>query len=693
MAYNDLIYNYTMLGGKIQSSDFSSSDSTVYIKFFDLADPDEDAVDPTASSLNMITLNKSNSRYEIVKINNSTWSYDSDTGITTCPIATNGRDLPNYGAAAGGSTGNSHYVGDEVGCVWNHWPTEILNRKIAGTEATGTNLFKVGDETDSDIYYYAKNADANAPFLMYDASENKWMFSNDGSATAAIGGSTASYTFGDGLTLTAGDVDIDTSDSTIFVKTSLGAADEDLVPILDAAGQLAVGFIDNGDVLAAITSTAAELNKLDGASANVTAANLNTLTAGSSSNADTLHSHQTPTKSFVAGETITTDNAVALIPYAYEKFTQTSEADITLGDANATRKISTEITPAKDISNLTTLYIRGNEAAASTMTLTVTIETDNGGEPSGTPVTNGTANTIDTSTWGASYANRTVTFGSAVSLDAGTKYHIVLSVDKTDAANYLNISYCDARDPGYPSFTGDVYDLDAGTWSAGTAFYWWTASGQDLGCKLYKTDANIPWKTYKFCGFAKAGGAAEADIDVYYDIVPDLSSLLPTENYYLSETAGAITHSPPGTINESQIAAENAYRIGYALDDGTTLRIQPGEKRAVFYEQGLASETIEMVCGFRPAFIRTIGSGSGPGGGVNGFTTAVTYGDAQDENAIGLAAGSAAYYWHDNFIASFNDGGGNTMTVTSGGDTSVGFTLTCTEGGNAGFYLIMEVIG
>ena len=39
----------------------------------------------------------------------------------------------------------------------------------------------------------------------------------------------------------------------------------------------------------AVSSTAAELNKLDGASANVTAANLNTLTDGSSTT--TLHAH------------------------------------------------------------------------------------------------------------------------------------------------------------------------------------------------------------------------------------------------------------------------------------------------------------------------------------------------------------------------------------------------------------------
>jgi len=45
-----------------------------------------------------------------------------------------------------------------------------------------------------------------------------------------------------------------------------------------------------------LTSTADELNKLDGASANVTATNLNTLTAGTSSDGDALHTHDSLTK-------------------------------------------------------------------------------------------------------------------------------------------------------------------------------------------------------------------------------------------------------------------------------------------------------------------------------------------------------------------------------------------------------------
>ena len=691
MAYNTLVYQRFSLGGIIQLANLSTTDTTLYVKFYDLKDPDQIAIDPSVSTINELVLNVDYSNCEIIKVDSM--SYSSTTGITTVSINATGRNMPKYGAGAGSDTGNAHYINDEVACVWTHRPTEILNRKMAGVEATGYADFKMGNETAADQTFWFYDDQANPSFIRKDSATGTLVYSNNGVDTLPMGGDNV-YTGGDGLSLTAGDFDIDLTDTVIF--KSIRTDNETRVPItLSATGKIDTSFITAGnlaDYIGDVTATMDEINQaLDGISANVTAANLNTVTAGSSSNADALHSHQTPTKSYVAGESISTDDAVCLLPYAYEKFTQTSEDDITLGDTNATRKISTEITPAKDVSNLTTLYIRGNEAAASTMTLTVTIETDNGGEPSGTPVTNGTANTIDTSTWGASYASRTVTFGSAVTLAAGTTYHIVLSVDKTDAANYLNIGYCDARDPGYHSFTGDVYDLDTGTWSAGTAFYWWTTSGQDLGCKIYKTDANVPWKTYKFCGFAKAGGSAEADIDVYYDIVPDLSSLKPTENYFLSETAGAITHSPPGTINTDQVAAENAYRIGYALDDGTSLKIQPGEKRAILYEKGLATETIQLVCGFRPVLIRAYSGGGGEDGGSAGGAVGLSYAESQSEKNVGFDTGYM-YEGVNAAIATLGTGGNEFKCETSH-DSVVGFTLTCTETNAAGFYIMMEVIG
>ena len=46
--------------------------------------------------------------------------------------------------------------------------------------------FQVWNEANNDIKIVAKNWDANSPFLMYDASENQWVFSNDGLSTTDV---------------------------------------------------------------------------------------------------------------------------------------------------------------------------------------------------------------------------------------------------------------------------------------------------------------------------------------------------------------------------------------------------------------------------------------------------------------------------------------------------------------------------
>lgn len=159
---------------------------------------------------------------------------------------------------------------------------EMLVQFIQGVIASGANVIKVGDETDSDIFYYAKNADANSPFLKYVASSSKWVFSNDGVAELDLATGGVS-TAGAGIDITAGTISIDLADGTVFVATSAGAGDSGKVVILDANGQIDQTFIG---------ATYAEIEQaLSGISANVNQTNLDTLTAGSTSDADSLHTH------------------------------------------------------------------------------------------------------------------------------------------------------------------------------------------------------------------------------------------------------------------------------------------------------------------------------------------------------------------------------------------------------------------
>jgi len=104
-------------------------------------------------------------------------------------------------------------------------------------------------------------------------------------------------------------------------------------------------------------------------------------------------------------------------------------------------------------------------------TLTYTIETDNAGAPSGTPVTNGTATTIRA--FDTEYKSDQWTpasFASNVSLTSGTTYWLVLTGSYTaSASNYITAS-TDTGD-GYAS--GDCATFDNTNWTG-------CAAGTDL---------------------------------------------------------------------------------------------------------------------------------------------------------------------------------------------------------------------
>lgn len=108
------------------------------------------------------------------------------------------------------------------------------------TDDTGTNLkFKDGSNPAVSLSTLAAGAWA----------DTKVAITVNDTTTAVLD---SKLTAGDGLSKTVGnpwgnetlDLDVDTSDTTVFVKTSSGAGDEDKVPVLNASWQLASGFID-----------------------------------------------------------------------------------------------------------------------------------------------------------------------------------------------------------------------------------------------------------------------------------------------------------------------------------------------------------------------------------------------------------------------------------------------------------------
>lgn len=132
---------------------------------------------------------------------------------------------------------------------------------------------------------------------------------------------------------------------------------------------------------------------------------------------------------------------------------------------DGTEKVSQSFQVGTD-SDITSvrLYLRrlGNPSG----NLTLTIETDSSGDPSGTPVTNGTSDTVAASSLSATYGYIDFDFSTSPSLLTGTTYHLVLSSSASYANDYVRWGV----DSSAPSFaSGECKSYDGSTWSAESA--------------------------------------------------------------------------------------------------------------------------------------------------------------------------------------------------------------------------------
>jgi len=124
---------------------------------------------------------------------------------------------------------------------------------------------------------------------------------------------------------------------------------------------------------------------------------------------------------------------------------------------------SFEVTGSQTVGSVS-LYLK--KVGSPTGNLTVTIETDNSGEPSGTPVANGTSDTVAASTLATSYDLIEFEFSTPPSLSGSTTYWIVLdTADSGSQTNYV-VWGADTSSPTYAD--GEMLSYDA-SWSAESA--------------------------------------------------------------------------------------------------------------------------------------------------------------------------------------------------------------------------------
>lgn len=514
----------TALVGRIVQSNVEANTLTIKAQF---EDRKTGVARTPQSTTRVFTLSKDTERFEMILAD----SHVTAAGVTTITVNANGRNLNKYGNMIGAATGNKHPINSEIGCADTHIPVEILNEIIRGNEGTNANNFRIGNETNNDVTIYAQNADANKPFFRYDADAGvggAWVFSNNGVDTSPMGGDNV-YTAGDGLSLVAGDFDIDTSDNVIFVNASAGAGDQNKVPILNASGLLDDTFFSVA--LSTITATPAEINQaLDGISANVTDTNLNTLTGGG--NADTLHTHAgLGTKSLTTKEAIdgsTNALPVSLVPSGkdtiYLKSGTTCDfgSNLTAFDnmgelaANYKKGQSFSYTNSLvDTIKVEEVYLPLKAVGAPADNIRVVIYDDNGGEP-GSAIANGTSNnvaggTIETTASGDNEVQQ-FTFGTAPTITSGTTYWIVF--ERTGAADAVNY-YQWGRYGNVDAGSSATFTAGPDTWATSTNDHQYLIKFDLTGGGLVKTGTTFDRN--KHVGWTKSnvGAAGSAAVSMF----------------------------------------------------------------------------------------------------------------------------------------------------------------------------------
>jgi hypothetical protein len=332
-------------------------------------------------------------------------------------------------------------------------------------------------------------------------------------------------------------------------------------------GGIVAGLLAN--VISDVTATATEINDaLDGIGASVTAANLTTMTSGTSSDADSLHTHPKLGGAFslTAGEAIdgsstpqflaqaTSDNKGTLT--VHENGIGTSIDldwnDITsrnIGNVdNSTRRAQsftfTESTASTIEIEEIRLFIE--KVVNPTDNIFLEIHGDNSDKPDNTPITNGTSDVIAGTALQTVYQWQEFTFSTPPELTSGTKYWIVIKRSGVnDAVNYYHVGDYNANK--YDSHGTSTYTASTQTWTSETVADWamQVKVTYDFGGKVFKLDSDNLERGGVFLGTTEDNVAADAAITVLppgntQDSFSGLTTGIP---YYASTTAGVSSSS------------------------------------------------------------------------------------------------------------------------------------------------------
>ena len=575
----------------------STSDTTVY---FSAAPKDKDLAVITAPFL---------MGAKIV-----TGQYKGYTLLIYCPNGADGTDgLSATGVTVGIAHNGLDYTtqdsdlavaapaGSPIFCADTAVLQSLMVSALQGSVATGASNIRIGAESDVDITIYFENGDANPPFIRFNSTNNNIEFSPDGVSTFVPGTAAGSITGRDGITVTSGDIDVDLTDTTVFVSTSSGAGDNGKVIRLESDGFFDLGFMGTG--------------------ASVTPANLDTLTDGS--NADALHTHTAPSISATTAEAIdgsSTPQALAIMgddyksiisiaPSGNDLFNVNTGSYNNFGDADTRTQRAQSFTVTDALAttiSLESIFVALQKVASPTDNLTIEIQTDDSGEPSGTVVTNGTSNNVTGSGVASTSDLVEFTWSTPPELTSGDTYWAVIKRSTANnGTNYYQI--LDANGNVY-SGNSAVYTASTTSWSTSTTdLQMLMRFKRDYDGDVAKADADDITRG-SFIGFTESNVASGESAAVTQDAFQSgFSGLTTGAPYYIDTTAGGLTLTP--TISTDFNSPTPVIKVGRALK-ADTVEINPEFRFAIIdldfslVETGAGGQTndlnVPLICGFPP---------------------------------------------------------------------------------------------
>lgn len=246
-----------------------------------------------------------------------------------------------------------------------------------------------------------------------------------------------------------------------------------------------------------------------------------------------------PVRTYTAGDPLVAGNAAILANASTSDKTLLSQTTISAtaefgNTSGSNRRYADTFTPSES-GGLTRITTRLQAISGGyTGSVTVTIQADSGGSPSGAVL--GTATKASVST---SMTEYDIDFAAPVGLTSGVTYWIIYDSTEPGERYRLNVSGA-----------GTSYEYNGTVWNAQVGEVYLVLKNVIVDGYLYLADASAAGTTDAFIGFihtgASPGGTAQVQIA---DVFSGFVGLTTGSIYYLSDTAGSIGTSA-GTVTK-----------------------------------------------------------------------------------------------------------------------------------------------